>query len=504
MRYIFLYILGLFIVSHSLLANNENTIREVDSLLELSREYKFDVDIESSIQVAHLALNKSIDLDYSHGKAAAYLNLAQTLFYLGNYEKSLEYLSLTEKEPALANNLFTKFEISRIRGQIFTYLKLEKQSIREFQKCITIANQIEPKNQRDHGLSMSYENLSVVYSRLEMPDSVFYYLQKNKNLLESIDEDVVFRGMVNMYASLGNWYAQEEEYQVAEDYFSKALSIAEKYQYPYLSQAYRYLGDMEMSRNNLDSALYNYNNALDNLDVTKIKGEYTLVYQSLSELYEKAGVADSAKFYQEKQSAIEIELARERENSVGNALEVFVNEEKEIQRLQKAQSQKTLTILTVSTLAFILIFLFFVRKLIKSMRDKKEKIKEELLESTKIIEEKSVETKVLEKRINESFDEVIELAKSSNPNFAKRFSEVYSDETAMILEKHPDLTKTEFILFALIFLNFTTKDIAKYTFVEHRTVQTKKNRLRRKLNLPAGTNLENYIHSLINDQILVR
>jgi DNA-binding CsgD family transcriptional regulator len=74
----------------------------------------------------------------------------------------------------------------------------------------------------------------------------------------------------------------------------------------------------------------------------------------------------------------------------------------------------------------------------------------------------------------------------------------------MILEKHPDLTKTEFILFALIFLNFTTKDIAKYTFVEHRTVQTRKNRLRRKLNLPAGTNLENYIHSLINDQILVR
>ena len=178
MRYIFLYILGLFIVSHSLLANNENTIREVDSLLELSREYKFDVDIESSIQVAHLALNKSIDIDYSHGKAAAYLNLAQTLFYLGNYEKSLEYLSLTEKETALANNLFTKFEISRIRGQIFTYLKLEKQSIREFQKCITIANQIEPKNQRDHGLSMSYENLSLVYSRLEMPDSVFYYLLK--------------------------------------------------------------------------------------------------------------------------------------------------------------------------------------------------------------------------------------------------------------------------------------------------------------------------------------
>lgn len=501
MRYIFLYILGLFIVSHSLLANNENTIREVDSLLELSREYKFDVDIESSIQVAHLALNKSIDIDYSHGKAAAYLNLAQTLFYLGNYEKSLEYLSLTEKEPALANNLFTKFEISRIRGQIFTYLKLEKQSIREFQKCITIANQIEPKNQRDHGLSMSYENLGVVYNRLEMPDSVFYYLQKNKNLLESIDEDVVFRGMVNMYASLGNWYAQEEEYQVAEDYFSKALSIAEKYQYPYLSQAYRYLGDMEMSRNNLDSALYNYNNALDNLDVTKIKGEYTLVYQSLSELYEKAGVADSAKIYREKQNLIENELSEQREKSVGKALEVFLNEEKRNQNIQKEQSEKIIIILVASILAFILLTLIISRKVHKSMLKKKENLKNELNESIQEVEQKKIEARVLEKKINESFNEVIELAKSSNPAFLKRFSEIYSKETEKILEKHPNLTNSELILCALIFLNFSTKDIAAYTFVEHRSVQTKKSRLRKKLNLPAGSSLEIYLHSFSKNQI---
>jgi len=501
MRYIFLYILGLFIVSHSLLANNENTIREVDSLLELSREYKFDVDIESSIQVAHLALNKSIDIDYSHGKAAAYLNLAQTLFYLGNYEKSLEYLSLTEKEPALANNLFTKFEISRIRGQIFTYLKLEKQSIREFQKCITIANQIEPKNQRDHGLSVSYENLSVVYSRLEMPDSVFYYLLKNKNLLESIDEEVVFRGMVNMYASLGNWYAQEEEYQVAEDYFSKALSIAEKYQYPYLSQAYTFMGNMEMSRDNNDSALIYYNKALENLEITKIKGEYSLVYQSLSELYDKVGLTDSARIYREEQSLIENELSEQREKSVGKALEVFLNEEKRNQNIQKEQSEKIIIILVASILAFILLTLIISRKVHKSMLKKKENLKNELNESIKEVEQKKIEARVLEKKINESFNEVIELAKSSNPAFLKRFSEIYSKETEKILEKHPNLTNSELILCALIFLNFSTKDIAAYTFVEHRSVQTKKSRLRKKLNLPAGSSLEIYLHSFSKNQI---
>lgn len=275
--YILLQIFLLLFASQPLVSNDE-TIKEVDSLLELSREYKFKVDIESAIEVAYLALNKSIEIDYSHGKAAAYLNIAQTLFHLNEYDKSLEYLSITEKEPISKNNIYTLFEISRIRGQIFTYLKLEKQAIREFQKCITIANQIESESEKGYGQSMSYENLSVVYKRLDMPDSAYYYLNKNKDLLESVDEAGAYYSLVNLYAGLGNWYAENEEYDLADDYLNKSLSIAEKYQYPYLSQAYRYIGEMEMSRNNHESALFNYNKALENLEVTKIRGEYVLVY----------------------------------------------------------------------------------------------------------------------------------------------------------------------------------------------------------------------------------
>jgi|LSQX01.1.fsa_nt_gb tetratricopeptide (TPR) repeat protein/DNA-binding CsgD family transcriptional regulator len=500
-KHLFLLILTLFLVPQILLSNDDKTISEIDSLLELSKIYKFNVEIESAIEVAYLALDKSININYSEGKAAAYLNLAQTLFYLGSYEKSLEYLSFTEKEPYFANNIYTQFEISRIRGQIFTYLKLEKQSIREFQKCISIANQIESKSQRDYGLSMSYENLSVVYGRLDMPDSVFYFLSKNKDLLESIDESLAYRSMVNMYSSFGKWHAEKNEFELAEDYFAKTLQIAEKYQYPYLSQAYTFMGNMEMSRDNNDSALIYYNKALENLEITKIKGEYSLVYQSLSELYDKVGLTDSARIYREEQSLIENELSEQREKSVGKALEVFLNEEKRNQNIQKEQSEKIIIILVASILAFILLTLIISRKVHKSMLKKKENLKNELNESIKEVEQKKIEARVLEKKINESFNEVIELAKSSNPAFLKRFSEIYSKETEKILEKHPNLTNSELILCALIFLNFSTKDIAAYTFVEHRSVQTKKSRLRKKLNLPAGSSLEIYLHSFSKNQI---
>ena len=123
------------------------------------------------------------------------------------------------------------------------------------------------------------------------------------------------------------------------------------------------------------------------------------------------------------------------------------------------------------------------------------KLLSQLNESLLEIEQKKDEAKELEQKLNESFDEVIELAKSNDSAFLKRFQEVYHEPSKRLLEKHPDLTNSELILSAMIFLNFSSKEIASYTFVEHRSVQTKKGRLRKKLNLPTGYSLEAYFHS---------
>ena len=45
----------------------------------------------------------------------------------------------------------------------------------------------------------------------------------------------------------------------------------------------------------------------------------------------------------------------------------------------------------------------------------------------------------------------------------------------------------------MIFLNFTTKEIATYTFEERRTVETKKYRLKKKMGLPGNLSLDKYI-----------
>lgn len=477
----------------NLIKANENITKEVDSLIQLSNQYKSEVQIEFAVEVAFRALEKSLEINYSRGVALSYLNIAQAYFYLGKYENSLEYLSLSEDELYSTDNLIILFEISRIRGQIFTYMKLENQSIGEFQKCITIANKIESKEERNHGLSLSYENLSTVYSNFEKPDSVYYYMYKNKLLLESMNEEYIYRNLVNLYTSFGGWYSNEGEYNLADVSFNKALDLANKYNYQYQSRTLMFIGDFQDKKGNQDSAFYYYHKALENLEITKIKGEFSLIYNKLSNLHESIGEADLARIYKDKEILIDTELAAEKQKSTAGVLEVLIKEERIIQEKQR---NKVLLFVFISFVLIITFTVLFWKSTRRKYLESKKRLSSELNKTIKEFDEIQQESQLLVRKINESFGEVVGLAKNNDPLFLKRFQEVYPEFTDNLNQIHPDLTNSELILCALLYLNFSTKDIATCTYVEHRSVQTKKSRLRKKLNLPKGSNITNYLYTL--------
>ena len=177
-------------------------------------------------------------------------------------------------------------------------------------------------------------------------------------------------------------------------------------------------------------------------------------------------------------------------------MQIFIDEE----RKNSAKKRNTeLTIISISSLVLIVLIIVVWRKSRKRLLQKKEeeakKLQSQLHNTLKEIEVKEEKTKVLEQKINESFNELIELAKNNDTTFLKRFQEIHPEPSQRLLQKHPNLSNSELILSAMIFLNFTSKEIATYTFVEHRSVQTKKSRLRKKIDLPAGANLEQYFAS---------
>lgn len=96
----------------------------------------------------------------------------------------------------------------------------------------------------------------------------------------------------------------------------------------------------------------------------------------------------------------------------------------------------------------------------------------------------------------EDFTELLQLAKTNDPDFVKRVEEVNPDLFQSILNINPQLTKSELSLCAMIWLGFSSKDIADITYIQHRSVQTKKGRLRKKLNIPSETDLYSFFTSL--------
>ncbi|WP_019050943.1 helix-turn-helix transcriptional regulator [Elizabethkingia meningoseptica] len=134
--------------------------------------------------------------------------------------------------------------------------------------------------------------------------------------------------------------------------------------------------------------------------------------------------------------------------------------------------------------AFVLLILtgyFMLSKHNKLVRLYKQTIKSE-----KIISE-------LRKKLNGtshiSIEDVVKLAMDNEVAFIPAFRQFFPDFYNNLMEINPNMTNEEFRFCALLKLGFTTKDIAEYTHLTVRTVQTKKSRLRKSFNIPSETDL---------------
>ncbi|MEN5235609.1 hypothetical protein [Sphingobacterium faecium] len=102
-----------------------------------------------------------------------------------------------------------------------------------------------------------------------------------------------------------------------------------------------------------------------------------------------------------------------------------------------------------------------------------------------------------------NFNNLIALAKNNSAEFLTLFSEIYPDFVASLKSINPKIRSSELEFCAMTFLNFSTKNIAQYTFVTVRAVQVRKNRLRKKLNIASDIDFNNWMREQIQRNPLV-
>lgn len=97
-----------------------------------------------------------------------------------------------------------------------------------------------------------------------------------------------------------------------------------------------------------------------------------------------------------------------------------------------------------------------------------------------------------------NFNDLITLAKNNNAEFLALFNEIYPEFVASLKKINPKIRSSELEFCAMTFLNFSTKNIAQYTFVTVRAVQVRKNRLRKKLNIASDIDFNNWMRDQIH------
>lgn len=450
---------------------------EIDSLLLKSRYEFLNINLIESIEFASKAFTLSTEIDYVDGEIKSAFYIAQSLTYLGSYDKAFEYLEiLNENFKHFKDNYQLRYEIARIRGQLYDYIGLHNESKKEFLKSIEYSKKIKDDFVRNYCRSMAYDNLAVLFEKKNM-DSVYYYSQLNMRLLNKLDEKPFFRNRFNLYAILGEYFTHKEQYDSAKYYLNKAVSIADKYEYKYLSSVYYYTGLMELKLDKLDDALISFHMSLDNIKLTNLRNEMPAVLEKMIEVYTKLDNPDSLMIYKEQLRQINTEFSTAKDSSIEKALNILIAEEK---RFARKRFMRIFGLVSFVLIVSIILAVYFW---LRWRRKRKLWIesKDEVLE--------------LKHRINDSFEELVTLLESNSPTFAVRFKELYPEFSENLTNAHPDLTQMEFELCAMMFLNYSSKDIAMFQYVQHRSVQTRKSRLRKKFNLKPAEDLYNYIHN---------
>ena len=81
------------------------------------------------------------------------------------------------------------------------------------------------------------------------------------------------------------------------------------------------------------------------------------------------------------------------------------------------------------------------------------------------------------------------MAITNNPLFLTKFLETYPVFQKNLIQINPNLQNSELTLLAYIYLDFSTKEIADFTFKSGRTIQNRKHHLRKKLGISSTEDL---------------
>jgi tetratricopeptide (TPR) repeat protein/DNA-binding CsgD family transcriptional regulator len=444
-----------------------------DELDHLTDSLRIGGNINESIALNKNAIQKFEQQKNTIGLISAYINMSDLLWYLHKHKESLEYLEKAENKLKTVKNIELHAKLYGEYGRNYSSLGFLEQSNSNLNISIYFAKQISDKKKREKLLYFYYTWKLENFEEDHLTDSITVI---QKKLLEMEPQPLT-------YVHIAEKHLKNKQLHSTEHYLNKAMLLTGDYNLYQKSMTLLTFGKLHSQKKNYDKALEYYLQSLAiSKQLSRIK-DIKNAYKIISFTYKQINNIEKKNEYLEKYSNLSDSIEKDERKALNIPVKKIIK--KENQKEQKERTKYYIIITIIIAAAGIALFL-----LIKAYQ-KKQKLKDE------IIDEKLSETQELKQKLNTTgFDELSKLAMTNDPFFLTRFKEIYPEFYETLTEKYPQLSANDIKFSAFLKLNLSTKTIAQYKNISIRTIESRKYRLRKKLDLPSDVDLNKWMMEL--------
>ncbi|PWN67666.1 hypothetical protein C1638_003485 [Chryseobacterium oncorhynchi] len=495
-------LLFLFLIQgcHLYFCQNHNLSKEIDKLVSLSDDYIY-VDFGKSSEFSKKALKIAIQEGDSEKRAIAYYYIVRSLVFFRKFEECSLYLEKGLQEEALQKNILLKASFLSLQALYYSRMSLLDQSYQKYNEAL---NLLKSRSDTESQLVTAniYSGIADYYTDLKDYRIAHLYIDKSIAISEKIPlkeyltVKKMYRNKPLIYFHKSWIFLQEKKASLAYSYIQKGYDQAVLEKYKYLAPFYEAYGDYYFQTHEYKHAITFYEKCVQNKENF---GQYSA--------YVDSKIAESYKMLDNTEKEIYFLQRAERRHKADLADDKMIVQ-KELDRilvkkqLEKTQLEKNgVMIIALVISGFILLLIVVIIRYQKIRRGKSKIIgeqKSKLSEKETEIKEREEKIEKLEQKVAESFSELSDMVKENSSHFWGRFQEIYPDFSTKMLKINPHLKVSELTFCAYIYLGFSTKEIAEYTFKANKTIENNRYNLRKRLGMNPEEDLMIWIRNYID------
>lgn len=447
------------------------TTAEIDILQKnISKLEWSSGEYRKAISLQYSTIEKSKKIQYTEGEIRGYLALANAFGGIHRPKDSFRFLNIAEQKLKNYDNPALKSRLYYLYGTYYFRLELQQEAIHNFNRSLSFTREIKDKELADKLRYDIYDWKRASFESLNMMDSVY----SNERKCMASPKPMLF-------ITISGRHLNKNQIDSAEYYIQKAneLVMAKKAPIEGKSNVLRAYGKLYIKKGKYETALKYLSQSLEITHKMHFKKRDLETYKLMCEAYKGLNNIQKENEYLAKYTVLNDSLALAEKKQAYLPLEKLLSDQNEENKNDRNRLYYIIAAIITICTAVIFMLLRIFRK--------KEK------ENTSLIHQQAQETDILKKKLEIPVEELVQLAIRDDPSFLIKFKELYSDFYINLQSEFPQLTLNDMKFLALVKLKFSNKEIAEYAHMSIRTVESKKYRLRKKINLNSEIDFNKWI-----------